>query len=326
MMEDSHSKLRQEGKDTPRAADQRVIYVIPDESSLHSKDDAIDVARLWNIMWRKKWLILSVAAAFAIASIAYALTLTHWYRSEVLLAPADEQTMTSGIAGQLGSLAGLAGISIGGGGNVEALAVLRSRDFTRAFVSEQNMLPILFSDKWDAENGRWLEEEPEKWPDINDAARYFSSNMRMIAENRETGMVTVAIEWTDPKLAAMWVALLIEHLNDHMRSRALEQAHANMNYLEAELAATSGFAMQQAVARLLEREHQKLMLARGNTEFAFRVIDSAEVGETPVRPNRRLMVIVATIFGGILAAFFVLARSFILGRDLSVSATDESAT
>ena len=307
-MKDSHPESGEHGSSA--SSDQRLVYVIPEESSLRIDDDSIDVARIWNIVWRKKWLILAISGIFAIASIVYALTLTHWYRSEMLLAPADEKTMNTGIAGQLGSLAGLAGISIGGGGNAEALAVLRSRDFTRAFVEEQNMLPVLFADKWDAEGNRWLDEDSEKWPNVSDAARYFGSNMRRISESRETGMVTVAVEWTDPDLAASWVDSLIERLNDHMRSRALEQAQENVDYLEAELATTSGFAMQQAVARLLEREHQKLMLARGNMEFAFRVIDSAEVSDTPVRPNRRLMVIVATLFGGVLAVFFVLARHF----------------
>ncbi len=135
----------------------------------------------------------------------------------------------------------------------------------------------------------------------------------------------MAIEWTDPELAAQWVALLVQRLNDYMRTRALNEAQANVEYLQAELAATTVVALQQAVGRLLEREHQKLMLARGNEEFAFRVIDSAVVPETPSRPNRRLMVIVATIFGGIISVFFVLARQFVRGRVSGASGTDESA-
>lgn len=281
------------------------------DTAWQPNDDAIDIARLWNVVWQGKWLIMAVLSTFAAVSIAYVLTLTNWYRSEVLLVPADEQTVNSGIAGQLGSLAGLAGISIGGGGSVEALAILRSRDFTRVFVEDQNLLPVLFADKWDAEKQVWSAEDPEKWPDSGDGARYFNANILRVSENRETGMVTVAVEWTDPELAALWAGLLVQRLNDYMRSRALKQAQSNVEYLQAELAATSGVAMQQAVGRLLEREHQKLMLARGNDEFAFRVIDSAEVPETVARPNRRLMVIVATFFGGIIAVFFVLARNFV---------------
>jgi uncharacterized protein involved in exopolysaccharide biosynthesis len=296
---------------------------MPDDATWPGNDDAIDLAKLWNTLWVSKWLIAAATAVIAVSSIAYALTLTHWYRSEVLLAPADEQSMNTGIAGQLGSLAGLAGISIGGGGSVEALAILRSRDFTRAFLEELNLLPVLFADRWDAEKQRWSDEDSEKWPDYEDGIQYFDNELRTISENRETGLITVGIEWTDPELAARWVALLVERLNDYMRTRALKEAQANVDYLRAELASTTVVALQQAIGRLLEREHQKLMLARGNKEFAFRVIDSAVVPDTPSRPNRRLMVIVATIFGGVISVFFVLARQFVRGRVRGQSGTDE---
>ncbi len=324
-METVSQDSKQRGNATQPDPAERVVYVVPDDAAWRTRDDTIDIGRLWNIVWQSKWLIMAVAAVFAVATIAYALTLTHWYRSEVLLASADEQTMNTGIAGQLGSLAGFAGISMGGRGNVEALAILRSRDFTRAFLEEQKLLPVLFSDKWDPEEQHWLEPDSEKWPDYSDGVRYFSNNLRRISEDRETGMVTVAVEWTDPELAARWVDLLVRRLNDYMRSRTLKEAQAKVEYLQGELAATSGIATQQAVGRLLEREHQRLMLARGNEEFAFRVIDSAEVPESPVRPNRRLMVIVATVFGGIIAVFFVLARNFVRGRGADVRGTDEPA-
>ena len=147
--------------------------------------------------------------------------------------------------------------------------------------------------------------------------QYFNSNLRAVSEDRQTKLVTVAVEWTDPKLAARWAALLVSRLNDYMRVRASKEAQANIEYLQAELEATSAFALQQAIGNLLEREHQKLMLARGNDEFSFRVIDSAVVPDSPSRPNRRLMVIVATLFGGILAVFFVIARHFAQNRAAS---------
>ena len=114
-MENTPGDSSQRGNATRPDSPERVVYVVPDQAAWQNNDDSIDIAHLWNIVWQSKRLILLVSATLAIATIAYALTLTHWYRSEVLLAPADEQTASSGIAGQLGSLVGLAGISIGGG-------------------------------------------------------------------------------------------------------------------------------------------------------------------------------------------------------------------
>lgn len=321
-MDDTPDNTQPTGDARGRGTGERVVYVMPGASAGHPDNDSIDLARIWNVLWSKKWLIAAVTAVFAAASIIYALTLTHWYRSEVLLAPADEQVMNTGIMGQLGNLAGLAGISVGGGGSVEALAVLTSRDFTRAFIEEQNLLPVLFADRWDAENEVWLDEDPENWPDLDDAVQYFNSSLRAVSEDRQTKLVTVAVEWTDPELAARWVALLVTRLNDYMRNRASKEAQANIEYLQAELETTSTFALQQAIGNLLEREHQKLMLARGNDEFSFRVIDGAVVPDSPSRPNRRLMVIVATLFGGVVAVFFVLASHFAQGRQAADQAEE----
>ena len=51
---------------------------------------------------------------------------------------------------------------------------------------------------------------------------------------------------------------------------------------------------------------QKLMLARGNSEYAFRIIDRAEVPRAPSKPRVTLIVVVATVFGGMLSVFVVL--------------------
>lgn len=288
---------------------EKLVYVVPGAPEPYD-DDSIDLSGVWSTLWNRKWIIAAVTAVFALASIPYALAQTDWYRADVLLAPAGDEASSAGIAGQLGSIAGLAGISLSGGGSntVEALAVLQSRDFTRAFVEEENLLTILFADRWDSENGRWIDDDPETWPDSADAARFFGT-LRRIVEDRQTGLVTVAIEWTDPELAALWVTRLVERLNEYMRALALAEAQANLEYLETQMSATSVVALQQAMASLLEREHQTLMLAQGNDEFAFRVIDSAEVPETPSRPNRRLIVVVVTLLGAVLAAAIMLVRN-----------------
>src|SRR5690606_2767647 len=107
--------------------------------------------------------------------------------------------------------------------------------------------------------------------------RYFDDNVRSISEDDETGLVTLTVEWIDPEIAAEWANILVERLNERMRRRALLEAESNVGYLQEELAKTGVVTLQQSISRLLESELQKLMLARGNEEFAFRVIDRAQV-------------------------------------------------
>jgi LPS O-antigen subunit length determinant protein (WzzB/FepE family) len=48
------------------------------------------------------------------------------------------------------------------------------------------------------------------------------------------------------------------------------------------------------------------MLARGNEDFAFRIIDEASPPKVRVRPKRALIAVIGTFLGGVLGVFGVL--------------------
>jgi hypothetical protein len=52
-------------------------------------------------------------------------------------------------------------------------------------------------------------------------------------------MVTLAIEWTQPEVAAEWANALVQRLNRRLRERALREAETNVAYLQAEMARTN---------------------------------------------------------------------------------------
>jgi uncharacterized protein involved in exopolysaccharide biosynthesis len=298
---------------------ERLVYVVPEQGFGGAADDEISLRELWDILWRGKWIIIAVTAVFAIASVVYALAQTEWYRAEVLLAPADE-TSGQGLGGQLGGLAALAGVSVGGSSNVEAIAVLRSREFARTFIEDFDLVPVFFHKEWDAANDAWLGDDPEAHPEIRDAIKYFHENMLKVGEDRDTGLVTLAIEWTDPEVAAEWAKELVNRVNERLRARALKEAETNVTFLQTELGQTSVVTLQQSIGRLLESELQKLMLARGNEEFAFRVIDAASPPKERVRPKRALIAVVGTMLGGMLAVLIVFLSHAIRGKGNSLTA------
>lgn len=263
---------------------------------------------------------MGVTAVFTVLSIPYALSQTDWYRASVLLAPAKERS-TSSLTRQLGGLVSLAGVSVGGGGSAEPIAILRSRDFTGAFIEEQDLLKVLFARDWNPETDSWLAEDPEIWPDMRDAVRLFSNDVISVAEDSITGLVTLTVQWTDPELAAEWAGLLVGRLNAHLRQRALIEAEANVAYLQQELGQTNLVTLQQSVGRLLETELQKVMLARGNEEYAFRVIDRAQVPKMRFRPNRTLIVVLATLLGGMLSVLVVFSRHAIKVAQIRAAST-----
>ena len=301
------NKLPTEEKDPQGSpAEQRLVYVLPEQALGGPADDEMSLRELWNVLWRGKWLIVAVTAVFAIVAVTYALLAGEWYRAEVLLAPADERA-TMSLGGQLGGLAALADIKVGGGGeSAEAIAVVRSRKFARDFIEDFDLLTVFFADDWDAQRERWRGDDPSKTPEIRDGVKYFHKNIFSVSEDRQTRMVTLAIEWTEPEVAAEWANALVQRLNIRLRERALREAETNVAYLQAEIARTNVVTLQQSIGRLLESELQKLMLARGNEDFAFRIIDGASPPKERVWPKRALIAVIGTFLGGMLAVLGVL--------------------
>lgn len=280
--------------------DDRVVFLVPAEKS---EQRALSIRDLWNIFWQSKVLICAMTAAFVVCALAYALLADQWFKAEVVLVPARK---SQGVAGQLGGLAGLAsiaGINIGEKNeSTEALAVLQSREFAREFIHERNLLPVLFADEWDSKNGKWISANPKDWPDERDAVRYFERTILHVTEDKRTSLISLTVEWKNRETAAEWANVLVLRLNERMRQRAIAEADRHIKFLRAELVATDVITLQQSISRLLETELQSLMLARGNDEFAFRVVDRANIPKWRSRPKRTLTVVLAAIGGALVSA------------------------
>ena len=130
-------------------------------------DDEIDLKELFLVIWKGKWIIMLLTILFAGAGVFYAISQPNTYTSSVLLAPAQDEG-SSGLGGQLGGLAALAGVNIGGGSGgtdvkTQALAVLQSRIFIDAFIEKNDLLvPLMASVKWIPELKEW-DQEKQKW-------------------------------------------------------------------------------------------------------------------------------------------------------------------
>jgi uncharacterized protein involved in exopolysaccharide biosynthesis len=316
---DSRSQVGQSSRDTG----ERLVYVMPEEILKGSWDNQVSLRELLGIIWRGKWLIVAMTAAFAALSVAYALLATEWYRAEVLLVPAEERT-TPSLAGQLGELAALAGVSVGGGDATEAIATLRAREFARGFIEDYALVQVFFANEWDGAASRWRGQDPAEWPDVRDAVRYFHDKVLRVSVDRQSGLVTLAIEWTDPEVAAEWAAALVHRLNTKLRDRALSEAQVNVAYLQEELAQTTVVTLQQSISRLLESEMQKLMLARGSDEFAFRIIDQTGPPKFRERPKRRIIAVFGTMLGGVLGVIAVFFAHALRSDELSMTSEVQS--
>ncbi len=316
-------------KDTPKAPLTPPNY----EPQRHPdyQDDEIDLRELFGIIWQGKWWIIAITFVFAIGSVIYALSLPNIYKSEATLAPTEEASGggMSQMAGQLGGLASLAGVNLGGKSadkTTIALEILKSRAFIKSFVEKYDILPelmaveewnrgvgIKFDDEiYNPEAKQWIREaEPPQQPQPSswEYVKAFREEVLEVSKDDATGLVTIAVNHQSPEVAEQWVVWLIEEINNHMRERDIQEAQRSLDYLDKELQSTSLSDMQQVFYQLIEKQTQTIMLANVRPEYIFQTLDPAVVPEQKAKPSRAIICIIGTFLGCFLSVGFVLVRN-----------------
>jgi len=296
-------------------------------------DDEIDLRELFTAIWQGKWIIIAITTLFAVASVFYAINQPNIYKSEALLAPA-EQDKTGGLgalAGQFGGLASLAGVNLGSGGGVDktqmALEILKSRQFTSDFIQKHNILPNLMAVKtWNRDvntvsyNGEVYNKAENKWlrevkaplkpePSLQEAYKVFSQ-LVSANTNTENGMITIAVEHVSPYIAQQWVNWLIEDINATMKQRDVLEANKSTQFLMKQLEQTKIADIRAVLYKLVEEQAKTIMFANVRDEYVFKTIDPAIVPEQKFKPKRALICVLGVLLGGMLSVILVLIRYF----------------
>ncbi|HFN0627175.1 TPA: Wzz/FepE/Etk N-terminal domain-containing protein, partial [Vibrio parahaemolyticus] len=293
------------------------------------KDDEIDLRDFFKALWKGKWVIIATTFIFAICSVVYALSLPNIYKADALLAPTESSNGggLSKMAGQLGGLAALAGVNLGGGETSQtdlAVQVMKSRQFVEEFINKHELLvPLMASKSWDLTSNQLILDEKiynpitDEWqrdanglrgskPTAQEAFEVFSKDILGIKQDKESGLYILSIKHLSPYIAKQWVSWLIEDINKVMRERTIAETSQNLAYLNTQLQKTAVADMQSTFYKLIEEQTKSLMLAEVQEEFVFKVIDPAVVPELKDGPQRMLICMLSTLVGGILGFLIVL--------------------
>lgn len=296
--------------------------------SISSASDEMDFRDLIRIIWRGKLFIILVTALFAVLSVLYSLGLANVYKSEALLSPATEKSGLN-IPGQLGGLAAMAGVNLGGGGSTDntalGLELIKSRDFIGRFVARHNLLiPLMASSGWDrasdallydpelydVQSKTWVREvnlpfKPE--PSLLEAHDTFMDNFS-VSQDKLTKMIKVSLEHYSPELAAQWLSLLIKDINEEIRQRDLREAERSIVYLNKQIEETNIADVKATLFSLVEEQMKTKMLANVRSEYVFKTIDPPVVPEMKAKPMRALIVVASVILGFMFSCLIVLFR------------------
>jgi uncharacterized protein involved in exopolysaccharide biosynthesis len=275
------------------------------------QENELNIGEAIKILWAYKQIVSIVLVISIVVSITYALLTPNIYKAEVLLAPVSTTGSSKGGLGSLakgfGGLGSLVGIGLGGGQDKNVMAILESNTFISDIIKSKNLLPILFFKQYDKEKNEWLEDSKPANRTMWFGVQAFTKILN-VSEDRVSGLITLSIEWTDPKLASELANEMVRRVNLKLQTEAISKSERNVRYLNAEVSKTNFSELRSSLFELIQEEMKTAMLANASDEYAVKVIDPATPPEEKYGPKRSIMVIVGTILGFIFASFIVFIR------------------
>ena len=295
-------------------------------------DDEIDLRELFGVLWAAKIPIVAFTLLCGLLSVWYAVSIPNQYKAVVVLAPAQQQSGgLSGALGQLGGLASLAGVSVGGGGVNEsqiAQEIMQSWSFIERFINKNDLTAEVYAvESWDSRSNRLqydgdlFDQAEQRWviddednsgfrpPSSWELYEEFSEKLSVV-EDKKTDLVSVSIEYYSPGLAKAWVDMYVDAVNRYMQDRQIKRVASNIEFLQEQIEKTSIAEMKEIFYTIIQEQIKSKMLAEASPEYVFVAVSPSMVPEEKSQPKRALICVLATLLAGMLAVLVVLVVNF----------------
>ena len=293
------------------------------------RDDEIDLADLFYVLWDKKLYIGGITSILALISIIYSLSLPNIYKSEAVMLPVQKESSASGLGGlsKMINLDGLGLSNSSGSTAKEAMARIESFDFfSNYFLPNINLEDLMAVQNWNSSNNtltydsRLYDQELRKWvketsssvpllPSSQEAYKTYRKIMS-IAKSKEDPFVYLSVEHQSPYLAQRWVELIITSIDLGMRDQAKQEANKAIEYLNTVAPTINYEEVRLALSALQQEQIKRLMTVEASENYIFKVLDSPIASETRFKPIRSVMVIVSTLIGMMISILLFLALHY----------------
>ena len=295
-----------------------------------SYDGEIDLRELFLVLISGKWVIVSTSTIFLIIGIIFSLSLPNVYESKALLVSSSSVNNSGSLQGYSG-LASFAGIDISQNSetnSAQAIEKLKSLSFFENYFLPNIFLPNLMGlDSWNSElnlleyDNKIYNIDAENWtlkklPSAQKSYDIFMGKHLSINVDNQTNFISITVKHQSPYIAQKWTQLLIDQINIFYRTKDKNEAERASNYLNSVLAETKLSEIKQEIAKLLQKEIQKLTLIQAKEFYVFEFINPPVAMEKHAEPSRSLICILAAFLGGLIGVLVVFIRHYLFAKKL----------
>jgi hypothetical protein len=221
----------------------------------------------------------------------------------------------STLGGDVGGLAGLAGISIGAA-KVDkrlgkAIEILKTRQFLLKFSKENNLKKVVFQKKWDKDKEIWREKEPsdeDLYQVMLHSIEIKTPPPRAISE--KLSIVFELNDVEDYSEIANILTKLVSSINKLQKNEFIRMVNKKNEFLKNEIERNSILSVQSILYGMIESNIQSISVASASDGFIFNIIDPAIIPIKP-EPKKTLMILFIGMFLGLLTG---ITTSLIMSR------------
>lgn len=303
------------------------------KSEFNSEID-LDLKELFLILWNGRKIITLFGIFFGLVALIISLNLPNIYQSKALYVPENDSdaVQQSSLLSQLGGMAGMAGIDLGGEGVAnqisQTIAVMRSRKFIKKFILDNDLLvPLLASEGWNKKSNELLIDnsiynaktkiwgpkillDDSKVPSLNLAYEKFTKEHLSLTYNSKDGFISISMNHFSPYIAKEWLEKFVNEINVYMRSYKVNEANRSIDYLKQVATNNSNNSIDKMFSNLIEQQYKVIMIANSKEEYALRTIDPPIIPERKSSPQRLVNIILGAILGSLIGIIFIFIRYF----------------
>lgn len=182
-------------------------------------NDEINLLEYWNVLWRKKWLIIFLCSVAVVATTIMSFYSPKYFKSETVIM--SSATESGGLGAALSGMPLAAALTGAAGIQTPAdkiMVILKSRTIAEAVIKRFDLMKVFYEEKWDPVKRAW--KNPEKRPLMADAVKMLSKSVTKFSKSKE-GAVTISVEWKDPALAAEMANYYINVLSGFLNEKSI---------------------------------------------------------------------------------------------------------
>jgi LPS O-antigen subunit length determinant protein (WzzB/FepE family) len=302
--------------------------MINDNNNLElNTSETADLISMLRLLFENRKPILIVTSFVTLLAIIGSLWMPNIYTSEAVLLVREQDS--NSIQGQNQTFSGLqafSGLNFKGGNEElskranEGIYIIRSRQFFKTLVDKYNYLPPLLASKsfnrssnkinyyhsYDGDINKWSDGIQ---PSYEDGYNTYSEIVS-IERNVKTGFLTLTVDHLSPYFAQDIASNIIDEVNARMLASDNADATKSLAYLEEISQMPNYSETKSAIAKLIERKLNVLMVSAINKDYVFKYIDPPSLPVIKTGPARGIIVLISIMISFISSCIYFLAAPY----------------